>query len=209
MASVCRISSVKNEEVLQLVQKAGGTISSTALVSAGARWEDVYRLRDERRLVEISRGLYRLADAPLVANLDLIAVSRRAPHGMICLASAAAFWDLTDEIPTKVHLAVSRGRHRPHIAYPPTAVHVFAVETFDVGRAHYRFESGETIWISSPERTVVDLLRLPRIVGRDQALGALRRYLDSADRRPAELMNIAHALHAASRLRDVMEPMLA
>ena len=200
---------MKSDEVLRVVERAGGTIASTALVSAGARWEDLYRLRDEGRLVEISRGLYRLADAPLVAHLDLIAVSRRAPNGMICLASAAAFWDLTDEIPRRVHLAVPRNRHRPRITYPPTVVHVFAVETFDVGRTRHELEGGESIWITSPERTVVDLLRLTRTVGRDQALGALRRYLDSADRRPAELMNVAHALNAAARLREVMEPMLA
>jgi predicted transcriptional regulator of viral defense system len=200
---------VKNEEALQIVERAGGTISSTALVSAGARWEDLYRLRDEGRLVEISRGLYRLSDAPLVAHLDLIAVSRRTPNGMICLASAAAFWDLTDEIPRKVHLAVPRNRHRPQITYPPTAVHVFAAETFEVGRARQELEGGESIWITSPERTVVDLLRLTRMVGRDQALGALRRYLDSADHRPAVLLSVAHALHAAARLRAVMEPMLA
>lgn len=206
---MCRISSVKNEEVLQVVERAGGTISSAALISAGARWEDLYRLRDSGWLVEISRGLYRRADAPPIAHLDLIAVSRRAAHGMICLASAAAFWDLTDEIPRKVHLAVPRNRHRPQITYPPTAVHVFAVETFEIGRAHYQFESGDRIWITSRERTVVDLLRLTRQVGRDQALDALRRYLDSGDRRPAELMNVAHALHVTKRLREVMEPMLA
>lgn len=159
--------------------------------------------------MEISRGLYRLANAPLVAHLDLIAVSRRAPHGMICLASAAAFWDLTDEIPTKVHLAVPRNRHRPRIVYPPTTVHVFEVKTFEIGRESYRFEDGDMIWISSPERTVVDLFRLIRGVGRDQALGALRRYLDSGGRRPAELMNVAHALHVAPRLRELMEAMLA
>jgi predicted transcriptional regulator of viral defense system len=53
---------------------------------------------------------------------------------MICLDSALAYWDLTDEIPRKVHVAVPSGAHRPTIDYPPTQVHVFAADTFELGR---------------------------------------------------------------------------
>jgi hypothetical protein len=45
-----------------------------------ALWEHVHRLGEDGRLWEISRSLYRSADAPPIANLDLIAVWYRAPH---------------------------------------------------------------------------------------------------------------------------------
>jgi predicted transcriptional regulator of viral defense system len=63
-------------------------------------------------------------------------------------------------MPAAVHVAVPRGRHRPQITYPPTRVHVFAADTFELGHEHQQIESGESISISSRERTVVDLLRL-------------------------------------------------
>ena len=192
-----------------MVQQTGGTISSAELIAGGARWEDLYDMRDSGALVEVSRGIYRLADAPATAYLDLLAVCRRVPDGMICLNSAASYWDLTDEIPSVVHVAVPRGRHRPHVAHPPTQVHVFAPATFDLGREHRRIESGESIAISSRERTVVDLLRMRSRVGREQALAALRRYLQGESARPGELLALARRLRAGTVVAAAMEPLLA
>jgi len=200
---------MRPERVLELARDAGGTISSAELIAGGARWDDLYGLRDGGTLVEISRGIYRVADAPATAHLDLLAVCRRVPDGMVCLNSAASYWDLTDELPAAVHFAVPRGRHRPRIAYPPTQVHVFAAATFELGRELRRIESGETIAISSRERTVVDLLRLRTQVGRDQALSALRRYLQSEAARPGELLSLARRLRAGTVLAAAMEPLLA
>lgn len=187
----------------------GGTASSAELIGAGARWEDLYRLRDDGALIELSRGIYRLADAPATMNLDLVAVCHRAPEGTICLGSAASYWDLTDEIPDAVHLAIARGRHRPHILYPPTRVHVFAADTFALGRVQQAIESAETIMISSRERTVVDLMRLRSRVGRDLALTALRRYLQGQDAKPGELLALARQLRIGTVMADTIEPLLA
>jgi predicted transcriptional regulator of viral defense system len=200
---------MRSDQILDIAQRMGGTASAAELIDSGARWEDVYRLRDDGALVELSRGIYRLADAPATAHLDLVAVCRRAPDGMICLISAASYWDLTDEMPTSVHLAVARGRHRPTITYPPTRVHVFAADTFALGRIQQPIESGETIAISSHERTVVDLLRLRSRVGRDLALTGLRRYLQRQDARPGELLALARHLRIGTVMAETMEPLLA
>lgn len=197
------------DQALDIARRMGGTASSAELIGGGARWEDLYRLRDEGALIELSRGIYRLADAPATAHLDLVAVCRRAPQGMICLSSAASYWDLTDEIPSAVHLAIARGGHRPHIAYPPTQVHVFAAATFALGRVHQRLESGETITISTPERTVVDLMRLRSRVGADLARTALRRYLQRRDAMPGELVALAHQLRIGTIIADALETLLA
>ncbi len=197
------------EQIAELARRTGGTASSAELVAGGTRWEDLYGMRDSGALVEISRGIYRLADAPATAHVDLLAVCRRVPDGMICLNSAASYWDLTDEMPDVVHVAVPRGRHRPQIAYPPTQVHVFAVATFDIGRESRQLESGEGIAVSSRERTVVDLLRMRSRVGRDQALAALRRYLASEGARPGELLTVARRLRAGTVVAAAMEPLLA
>lgn len=200
---------MRPSKVIDIARRAGGISSAAELIASGARWEDLYRLRDSGELIELSRGVYRVADAPATAHLDLLAVFRRAPDGTICLNSAASFWDLSDEIPDAVHLAIARGRHRPRIAYPPTRIHVFAAATFSLGREMEKIESGETIAISSPERMVVDLMRFRSRVGRDLALGALRRYLQGADARPGELLVLARQLRIASVVSAAMEPLLA
>ncbi|MBA3617935.1 MAG: type IV toxin-antitoxin system AbiEi family antitoxin domain-containing protein [Rubrobacteraceae bacterium] len=74
--------------------RSGGVLGTKDAIEAGVHRRDLYALRDEGFLVEISRGLYRLADAEATPYLDLIAVSRRCPRGAICLNSALSFWDL-------------------------------------------------------------------------------------------------------------------
>ena len=200
---------MRASEVLDIARRAGGISSASELIENGARWDDLYRLRDSGELIELSRGVYRVADAPPIAHIDLVAVCRRAPEGMICLNSAASFWDLSDEMPDSVHLAIARGKHRPQIAYPPTRVHVFAAATFSLGRSLQKVESGETIAISSKERTVVDLMRLRSRVGRDLALSALRGYLQGSNPQPGELLVLARRLRVGSVMAEAMEPLLA
>jgi predicted transcriptional regulator of viral defense system len=200
---------MRPNEVLDIARRAGGVSSASELIEGGARWDDLYRLRDSGELIELSRGVYRVADAPETAHLDLVAVCQRAPAGMICLNSAASFWDLSDEMPDLVHLAIARGRHRPQIAYPPTRVHVFAAGTFALGRVHQKVGKAATVAISSQERTVVDLLRLRSRVGRDLALSALRRYLQSGDAKPGELLAMARRLRIGTVMAEAMEPLLA
>jgi predicted transcriptional regulator of viral defense system len=169
---------------------------------------ELRRLRDSGDLIDLGRGVYQRADAPPSATIDLATVSTRVPDGTISLNSAMAYWDLTDEIPSSVHLSVPRGAHRPRISYPPTTVHVFAADTFELGRIRREGDEGGKFWIYSPERTVVDGMRLPRIVGRDQALEALRRYLTLTGSRPAELMGFADALRASQPVRHALEVLL-
>ena len=137
--------------------------------------------------------------------LDLVAVSQRSPGGSICLNSALSFWDLTDEVPAEVHLAVPRGAHRPRISYPPVRVHVFAADTFELGREQVRLESGEDISIYSPERSVVDAVRMRGRVGADVAYEALRRYLRRPGASPGDLLRLARRLRAGGPMSEALE----
>ena len=161
-------------------------------------------MRDEGTLIELSRGVFRFADAEMITDLDLIAVSKRSPRGVICLNSALSFWDLTDEVPAEVHLAVPRGARPPSIEYPPTRVHVFAVSTFDLGREQFRLDSGERILIYSPERSVVDAMRLKSQVGTDVAYEALRRYLRRPGASPGNLLSLARRLRVGGPVSDAL-----
>jgi hypothetical protein len=119
-----------------------------------------------------------MASLPLPACPSWNRSGPRSVRGSpISLNSALSFWDLTDEVPAEVHLAVPRGSHRPRISYPPVRAHVFAAHTFDLGRERLRLDSGEEIDIYSQERSVVDAVRLRGRVGTGVAYEALRRYL--------------------------------
>ena len=170
---------------------------------------ELRRLRARGDLIELARGIYQQADASPSATVDLATVSARVPRGTISMNSALAYWDLTDEIPFAVHVAVPRGAHRPRIDYPPTKVHVFAPATFSLGRIREAADASGSFWIYSPERTIVDAMRLPHVLGQDQAFGALRRYLDQRGSQPAELVQLADKLRAGRPTRDALDVLLS
>jgi predicted transcriptional regulator of viral defense system len=188
---------------LERLRRLGPVFRSKDAVAAGVSWRDLYSLRDEGEVLELSRGLYQLTETAGTANVDFVAVCARAPHGMICLNSALAHWDLSDEIPPEVHLAVPEGAHRPAIDHPPTKVHVFRASTFDLGRVEIKEERGEHFWISDRERTVVDAFRLRHLIGGDMAHGALRRYLREQPK-PARLAELARELRVWTPLSSAL-----
>jgi len=182
--------------------------TGTALV-AGVHRRDLYRLRDEGRLVELSRGVFRKADAPQAGLPDLLAVAHRVPTAIVCCVSAAAVHDLTDEIPTSVQIAVPRKQRPPHIDYPPTKVFRFNEATFELGLSSVEAAPDENVRVYSSERTVVDLMRLRGRLGAPLALSALRRYLGHRDARPGELLDLARALDVLGPVRAAVDAVIA
>jgi len=68
----------------------------------------------------------------------LIAATAKKPQATICLLSALSIHDLTDEIPTRSDIALSRGSQPPRITISPVRWHRFDPATFEVGRTSSR-----------------------------------------------------------------------
>jgi predicted transcriptional regulator of viral defense system len=176
---------------------------------AGVPRYELYRLRARGELDSVGRGVFRRAGSAISSSADLATVCARVPGGIICSNSALAYWDLTDELPAAVHIALPRGSHRPHIDFPATEVHVFAAATFGLEHREETSETGERLSIYSPERAVVDAMRLSHRVGRDTALQALKRYLRRADAQPRRLVAVARELGGQRRLTDALEVVMS
>ena len=189
---------------LERLQEIGPVFRSKEAVAAGVSWRDLYDLRDKGEVLELSRGLFQLADAAGMGNIDFVTVCARAPHGMVALDSALSYWDLTDQIPSTVHLAVPEGSHRPTIDHPPTTVHVFRAATFDLGRFEVRETNGERFWITDRERSVVDAFRMRHLVGAHEAHGALRRYLRQPRPQLPRLIDLARQLRVRGPLSSAL-----
>ena len=181
------------------------TFTTRTARELGMHPRDLYRLRDEGELIELSRGVFRQAGAPTPSLPDLLAVAHRAPVAIVCCVSALAVHDLTDEVPLAVQIAVPRSRRLPHVEYPPTQVFRFDEATFELGMSSVEAAPGEDIPIYSAERTVVDLMRMRGRLGEPLALSALRRYLRRRDARPGELLALARALHVLGPVRTAVD----
>jgi predicted transcriptional regulator of viral defense system len=196
---------MQDERALAIFEAHGPTLTAREARSHGLHWEDLYRLRDAGRLEELSRGVFRLSSAPSIELIDIVAVLARAPRAIACLDTAAAIWDLTDEIPRAVHIAVPRGAHRPRIEWPTTTVHVFKATTFDIGRQKHELLTGETFAVYSPERTVVDTIRLAHRQASEPLGELIRRYLARTGATPARLLGTARELGTDTAVRRILE----
>ncbi len=178
-------------------------------VTAGVPRHVVYRLRDEGMLVSVSRGVMQWADSDPAMHAEFATVAARAPKATICLNSGLSYWDLSDELPASIHLAVARGAHWPKIDTPATTLHRFAAATFGLDRIKQTTDAEEPFWIYSAERCVVDAMRLQHLTGRDVALSALRRYMRRDDANPLRLTELGRSLGGGAQLGRALELILA
>lgn len=64
------------------------------------------RLTAQGLLERSARGLYRLAESTVTEFHSLAEVSKRVPHGVVCLLSALRYHNLTTQAPFAVWLAI-------------------------------------------------------------------------------------------------------
>jgi predicted transcriptional regulator of viral defense system len=175
--------------------------------AAGISAERLYAYRAQGLIDQIARGLYRWADAPAI-DQDMLEVAHRAPRGTLCLVTALARHGLTDIIPPRIDIALPRGSRIPALR-ETIAVHVFARHTFDLGREELAIGDRLSIGIYSPERALVDVIRLRHQEGSDVAWEALRRWVARKGSKPAVLLAMAKHFHGAERaVRDTLEVIL-
>lgn len=199
-----------NPRVQQRLAALSPTFTTAQARQALLSPRDLAHLVAEGETAELSRGVYRRADAPETAHADLLAVCTRAPRAVVCGESALALHELIDDIPAAVHIAVPRGSRRPTISYPPTAVAQYAPATFTLGVERFEAAPGETVPVYNAARSAVDAMRHRSRVGETLALSALGRYLRREGRSGVgELQHIARELDALSVIRPAVEAVLA
>lgn len=183
------------------------TFSYSQALAAGLTEWQLYRLRDRGLIENVGRGLYRRHDAEAV-DVDLIEIARRAPLATLCLATALARHGLTDDIPARIDVALPRGRHRPVVA-APVDWHSFDPATFEIGRNNLPLDSEISIGLYSPERSIIDAVRLRHHTGPDLAYAALKRWLRWRGASPAKLLATARHFPQVERpLREALEILL-
>ena len=106
----------------------------------------------------ISRGVYKSAFSDLDVDFqweDLMTTAKSVPNGVVCLLSALALYELTDEIPRRHWIAV------PHSTTIPKRLHTKFIRFRDMNTGITKMKIGkEEIQIFNRERTIIDSFRL-------------------------------------------------
>lgn len=117
----------------------------------------------------ISRGLYRGVKAPEMLNFqweDLVTIVRGTQDGVICLISALALYELTEEIPRQHWIAIKNTTSRH---FDPM-VKVVRMRNHSLGKTVIDMD-GTVAPIFDQERTILDAFRY---LSKETALKALK-----------------------------------
>jgi predicted transcriptional regulator of viral defense system len=178
--------------------EARGMARLSEFIAEGITSATVSRMEKKGELLQLSRGLYQLPDAPLDANHTLAEAAKLIPKGIICLDSALAFHGLTDRIPSGVWVAIAFREWRPRITHPRVHIVRFGPKMFDTGFKDHVIER-VSVRIYEPAKTVADLFftahRQQRWygskVGLSQAVQGMKEALRQRKATPAEIARYA------------------
>jgi predicted transcriptional regulator of viral defense system len=192
------------DTALNVFRDKGGTLRTRDVIALGIHTDALYALRDNGRIVELGRGLYRLAEVGEAEHPDLAVVAARAPNAAVCLISALSYHGITTQIPSSVHLAVPRGSYHSIKLSMPTTVYRFDPKTFNEGLETHQI-AGMPLKIYSAARTVVDCFKFRNKLGLDIAIEALRLARLRKRVKNRELLHYARLLRVEKPLSPYLQ----
>jgi len=193
----------KLSKFTEVFQDKNGYAKTTELKERGIHQRDLKKALDDGRVIKIKSGLYRYGEIPMISHQGFVDVSLSVPHGVICLISALAYYELTTFNPTFIFVALPRNTWRPKIEYPPVEFFHFSKKQFEAGINEIKIE-GFNVRIYCPEKTVCDCFRYRNKLGLDIAKEGLTEYLKRKDRSLEKLLKYAEIC----RIKSLMETWL-
>ena len=159
-------------------------------------------------IIRLARGLYQLPDAPLDANHSLAEATKRVPKGVVCLVSALAYHDLTDQLPRAVWMAIGTRDWMPKEGRPAMRIVRFtdALLTDDVITVHIE---NVPVKVFGVAKTIADCFRHRRKIGQTVALEGLQKALRQRKASPAEIARHAERGGVATVVRPYLEALTA
>lgn len=197
----------KEAELLDFLVKKGGLASYAEISKAGFSKAILKTSLKIKLVSRIDRGLYRLSEGMSISQPDLVAISIKIPRGVICLLSALAFHEATNEIPKYIDVAIPRGTHANRISYPPVKFYRLASKAWEVGIEN-RDIDGYKIKIYNLAKTVADCFKFRNKIGADVAREALKIAVTEKHIKPKEIMRYAKICRVDSVIKPMLETMI-
>jgi predicted transcriptional regulator of viral defense system len=137
------------------------------------------------KLKRIRRGVYQGVDYQKPASFrwdDLIQAVYSIPGGVVCLTSALAVYDLTEEIPRQHWIGIRHGTS----AKNSRQIKIVRFRDLELGKIEIMLE-GASVPIFDRERTIVDAFRL---LSREVAIKALKMALAKGGKNRLDVMKL-------------------
>lgn len=136
---------------------------------------------------------------------DLYYVTVYAPKGVVCLMSAASYYNLTTYRPDSIDVAIQRkGKISTIPEWPSLSVYYYADDRFEMGIETVQ-EGKNEFKIYDIEKTVVDIVFFREKIGIEETKEILVNYLRRKDRNLNRLLRYAELLKCGEVMKTYLE----
>lgn len=192
-------------DLIIIFEENQGIVQTKTLRAAGVTPYYIRKFENEGLIERIKQGVYRYIGEELPEIDGLAEVSRMIPNGVVCLMSAAAYYNLLTNNPESYYIALERTHHRPVLPkYPSIELYYFSKFFYQEG-IETAIVNEVPIKIYSLEKTICDLIRYRSKIGKDIVLECFKSYMKSPNRNIENLMECAEKLKVAKILKRYLE----
>ncbi len=179
-------------------------ITTAELKDMGYSYYKIGKLEKDGLLRRVNRSTYENLFYKGDEN-DFFSAEAFVPYGVICLMSAARYYELTNFLPDSVDVAVERKKKVVTLPdWPEIKIFYFAPARMDLGVTEVR-EDDNVFHIFDIEKTVVDIIYYRNKIGIEETSEVLKNYLKRRDRQIDRLYAYAKRLRCEKIVRTYLE----
>ncbi|VIO72418.1 hypothetical protein CI1B_40630 [Bradyrhizobium ivorense] len=194
--------------IAHTVLKARGIARLAELRAEGVTAATMSRMERDGEVLRLARGLYQLPDALLDAHHSLAEAAKRVPKGVVCLVSALAFHQLTDQLPRQVWIAIGQKDWAPKADGTPVRLVRFTDRLLTEGVESHTVE-GVPVKVFEVAKTIADCFRYRNKIGLSVAIEGLQEALRQRKTTPGEIVRQAERGAIATVIRPYLEALTA
>lgn len=196
------------QKAIEHFQKNQGLLRTAEAIRLGIHPRTIYQMRDEGLLEQLAKGIYRLVEVPDFSEPDLVLVSKKIPHGVICLISALAYHEITTQIPHFVYIAIPTKARPSRLEYPPLRYFRYSEKVYSSG-VETKLIGGYPVKIYNIEKTLADCVKFRNKIGMDVVIEALKMYWQRKGTQIDKLYEYAKINRIEKILQPIMETIVS
>ena len=179
-------------------------LSNKDLKDYGFTQYKIRKLVEEGRLTKLNKSFYKNCDYDK-ADSDFYYVKAYIPSGVICMLSAAVYYNLSTYIPDAIDVAISRKAKVSKVPdRPRMIIHYFTNERHKLGVVRIAEDENDFL-IYDMEKTVVDIVFYREKVGIEETKEILLNYLQRKDRNLNKLLKYSKMMKCEKVMRQYLE----
>jgi len=187
------------KEITKIFQKNKGYARMKELRNQKIHPREISKAVAEGIIEKIKPGLYKLVNYPWDEHGSFADVCKANKKAVICLTSAADYFELTTFNPSFITVAVPHNTPSFKLDYPPVQVYYFPEKYYETGINQVETKSG-IIKIYNMEKTICDLFRYRTKIGDDIVIESLKNYLKLKKRDINKLFDYAEILNVKEKM---------